>query len=530
MSLLRALSTVGGFTMISRITGFVRDILIAALLGASTAADAFLVAFKLPNMFRRLFAEGAFSAGFVPLFTQLYERNKLEAKTFADEAFTALALVLFGFCAVMMAAMPWFIFVIAPGFDEVEGKIVLAQELAQIAFPYLFFISLVALQAGVLNALNRFGAAAATPILLNLTLITALLGFTGRGVATEYVLATAVSVAGVIQFLWLSVHCKRAGVFPRFTRPKLSPAVKDLLTRMLPLTFGVGIYQVNLLVDTILASFVANGAVTWLYLADRVTQLPLGVVGVAVGTALLPLVSRQIEAGESDAARESQANALLFCLILTVPAAAGLMTLAEPVAATLYERGAFLASDRIAVAGAIAAYSVGLPAFVLIKALAPGFFARGDTATPVKVAAVSLVVNIILNIVLMQILGHVGIALATAIASWINAGLLAMLLHRRGHLGVDGAWVRRVSACVLAAVLMAGLVWGGNALAAQAGFAPFGLLDGPAEDETTRFGLLIALIILGAVSYAIAGRLFGVATLSDIKIWWRKPTTPAANH
>ena len=530
MSLLRALSTVGGFTLLSRITGFLRDILIAAMLGAGTAADAFLVAFKLPNMFRRLFAEGAFSAGFVPLFTQLYERNKAEAKQFADEAFTALVLILFVFCALMMAAMPWFIYVIAPGFDEIDGKIVLAQELAQIAFPYLLFISLVALQAGVLNALNRFGAAAATPILLNITLITALVGFTGRGLATEYVLAMAVTIAGVVQFTWLTVHCKRAGVLPRLTGPRVSPAVKDLLTRMLPLTFGVGIYQINLLVDTILASLVSNGAVTWLYLADRVTQLPLGVVGVAVGTALLPLVARQIEAGETEAAKDSQANALLFCLILTVPAAAGLITLAEPVAATLYERGAFLPTDRTAVAQAIAAFSIGLPAFVLIKALAPGFFARGDTATPVKAAAVSLVINIALNLILMRILGHVGIALATAVASWVNAGMLALILHRRGHLGVSGQWARRVTACLISAGLMAGIVWMTLRGFAGLGITPYGSLGAASGAEAERFAVMVAVIATGGLTYGVLARICGVATLSDVKGWWRKPAAGPVSH
>lgn len=522
-SLLRAFATVSGMTLISRVTGFVRDILIAGVLGAGLAADAFLIAFQFPNLFRRLFAEGAFSAGFVPIFSEILEKEGREkARKFAEDAFAVLALALFIFVLVMMVSMPIALFAIAPGFDQIPGQMERATDLARIAFPYLFFISLVSLQSGVLNALDRFAAAAATPILLNLTLISAVLYALGRGVDAAEALAWGVSLAGAVQFAWLAWRVRAAGMPLGLVRPRLSPRVKQLLKRILPVVFGASLYQLNLLVDKIIATLVAVGAVSWLYFADRVNQLPLGVIGVGIGVALLPMLSRSIQSGKDDEALHAQNRAIEISLMLTLPAAVGLLVLAGPIAATLYERGAFTASDREAVAAALAAFAAGLPAYVLIKALAPGFFGRQDTATPVKISVAAMIVNIILNLILMWPLGHVGIALATAISAWLNAGLLAGVLIRRKHFVADPRLLKRLPRILFASLLMGVGLWasltvGGTELAAL-----FGAPGQAAGAEAYRAGALAVLIIGGGVVYVGTLLVTGGAALSDLNALRRR--------
>lgn len=515
MALMRSIATVGGFTMLSRITGFARDILIAGSLGAGMVADAFFVAFKIPNLFRRLFAEGAFAAAFVPLYTAtLTKEGTDEARLFANRAFTLLALVVAGLTALMMIAMPWAMMVFAPGFGAVEGKRELATELARIAFPYLLFISLCSLLSGVLNALGRFAAAAATPILLNLALIAALLVLTRFVETPGHALAWGVAAAGVLQFVWLMIAARKLGMMPRLVRPTLSPRVKLLLVRIVPVAFGAGLYQINLLVDMMLATLVGEGAVSFLYYADRVNQLPLGVVGVAIGTALLPLLSREIAAGNGAAALHNQNRAIEFALLLTLPAMAGLMVLAGPIISVLFERGAFTAADSAATAAALVAFSVGLPAYVLIKVLSPGFFAREDTKTPVKIAAVALVSNIVLNLILMQILGHVGIALATALSACLNAGLLLIVLMKRGHHAFDARLKRRALRIVAATVLMAGVVWG--LIQASALWLP------EPQGTAERAVLLTGWIGAALVSYFGGGYVLGAVERSDLAMLKRR--------
>lgn len=513
MNLLRAITAVGSMTMLSRIFGFVRDILIAAVLGAGTVADCFFVAFRLPNLFRRLFAEGAFAAAFVPLFSgDLESEGREKAKQFADQAFSALAFFLLVFTAAFEIAMPWVMYVLAPGFDAVAGKMELATELSRITFPYLLFISLVSLQSGVLNSLGRFAAAAATPVLLNLTLIAALLSLPAVTETPGHALAWGVAAAGLIQFVWLAWHCKKAGVPVRFVRPRLSPRVRLLCRRILPVVFGASLYQINLLIGTILASLLSEGAVSYLYYADRVTQLPLGVVGVAVGTALLPMLSRQIKAGEAEAALNSQNRGLEFALLLTLPAAAALFVIAEPVIAVLFERGRFGAMDTEATAAALAAYATGLPAYVLIRVLAPGFFAREDTVTPVRIAAAAMAANIVLNLVLMRFFAHVGIALAGSLAAWMNAVLLWVVLRRRGFLAMDARLKSRLPRLLLSVALMVVVLWGGDRLLA-------GFWDGAAE---VRIAALAVLIAAGLIAFGLLVHLTGAARLSDLKSMLRK--------
>lgn len=517
-SLLRNFATVGGMTLISRITGFIRDILIAGVLGAGAAADAFLIAFQFPNLFRRLFAEGAFSAGFVPIFSEILEKEgRDKARQFAEEAFAVLAAALLFFVTLMMIAMPVALFAIAPGFDRVPGQMERATELARIAFPYLFFISLVSLQSGVLNALNRFAAAAATPILLNLTLISSVLFALAAGKDVAKALAWGVSVAGVVQFAWLTWRVRVAGLGLRLIRPRISPRVKQLMIRILPVVFGASLYQLNLLVDKIIATLVAVGAVTWLYLADRVNQLPLGVIGVGIGVALLPMLTRSIQGGYEDDALASQNRAIEISLVLTLPAAAGLLVLAEPIAAVLYERGAFTAADRQAVGAALAAFASGLPAYVLIKALAPGFFGRQDTVTPVRISIFAMAVNIVLNIILMGPLGHVGIAVATALSAWLNAGLLGFVLMRRGHLVPDGRLITRLPRIVVAAIGMGLAVWAACAMLIATLGPVFGADGAAAGTEFLRATALAALIALGGLVYGVLLLASGGAAWSDLK-------------
>ncbi|GAA0582238.1 murein biosynthesis integral membrane protein MurJ [Caenispirillum bisanense] len=526
MSLFRAVATVGSFTLLSRLTGFARDILIAGYLGAGSVADAFFVAFKFPNLFRRLFAEGAVAAAFVPLYsTTLEQEGEAEAHSFARRAFTVLGLVLAVFVGLMEVAMPIAIYAFAPGFEAVPGKLELAEELTRITFPYLLLISLCSLLSGVLNSLGRFAAAAAAPVLLNLGMIAGLLGLQHVTETPGHALAIAVTATGVVQLAWLWVACRRAGVRIFFVRPTITPRIKLLAKRILPVAFGAGLYQISLLVDTILASLVSDGAVSYLYYADRVTQLPLGVVGVAMGTALLPLLSRQIAAGNLEAAHYNQNRGIEVSLLLTLPAMTGLIVIATPIVIALFQRGAFGTAEAEATAGALAAFALGLPAYVLVKVLTPGFFARHDTRTPVWCAGIAMVVNVVLNLILMQTMGHVGIALATGIAAWVNAVGLAVVLQRRGHLALDARARSRLPRIVVASAIMAVALY-----AAQTWALPALPTDGGLIGELSAVGILVALVAVGAGSYAAAAFALRATTVSDFKSMLRPRRAAAATQ
>src|ERR1700731_1364207 len=458
MALLRSVATIGSYTLLSRVFGFIRDVLTAALLGAGPVADAFFVAQRLPNLFRSLFAEGAFSAAFVPLFAgTMAERGREAARIFAEDALAVLLAALLAFVLLSEIFMPAVMEVIAPGFSEDPSKFSLAVDLARITFPYLLFIALVALQGGVLNSVERFAAAAATPILLNLFLIAALLLMRQFGWRDGRALAWAISAAGFAQFLWLLFSCARLGLALRLPLPRLTQGVRRTLAVMAPGTVGAGVTQLNLLISTALASLLPGGSVSYLYYADRLNQLPLGVVGIAVGTAILPSLSRQVRLGHAADAVDTQNRGIELALLLTLPAAGALALLAPPIFPVLSQRAPFAPADTAATAAALAAYAAGLPAFVLIKVLAPAFFARHDTATPVKVAVLAMAINLGLTLILMQFLAHVGIALATTAAGWLNALMLLALLVRRRHFAFDGR-ARRNLPRVGAAALGMGVV------------------------------------------------------------------------
>ncbi|NFV81717.1 murein biosynthesis integral membrane protein MurJ [Magnetospirillum aberrantis] len=511
MSLFRSIATVGGFTMLSRVTGLMREMMIAHFMGAGAIADAFFVAFRFPNLFRSLFAEGAFNAAFVPLFTGKLAEGEAQARSFAEQALAVMALTLGIFVALVELAMPWAVYALAPGFSDVAGKLQLATEFSRICFPYLLFISLTSLQAGVLNSLGRFAAAAGTPVLLNLVAMAGLWALNPYTQTPGHALAWGTFAAGVAQFSWLVFSVRKAGMPLRVVRPRLSPEVKLLGRRIVPGAIGAGVYQVNLVINTMIASTVANGAVSYLNYADRVNQLPLGVVGIAIGTALLPLLSRQLKAGEFEAARESQNRAMEFALLMTLPAAAALMVLAEPVIRVLFQRGSFGAAETAATADALVAFAIGLPAYVLVKVLAPAFFAREDTRTPVKVAGATMALNVALNLALIGPLAHVGMALSTALAAWFNVVALAVILARRGFFSMDARLLSRGPRIVLAAAAMAGALW-----AAKAWAWPW------AVHTWQALAVVSALVTIGLVVFAMAAHVLGAARAGEVKAMMRR--------
>jgi putative peptidoglycan lipid II flippase len=502
MALLRSVATVGSYTAISRVFGFIRDVLTAAILGAGPVADAFFVAQRLPNLFRSLFAEGAFSAAFVPLFAgTMAVDGKEAARIFAEDALAVLLAALLGFVLLAEIFMPTVIDVIAPGFRRQPEKFELAVDLARIAFPYLLFIALVALQGGVLNSVERFAAAAGTPILLNLFLIAALLMMRRFGWRDGRALAWAVTAAGFAQFLWLLFACGRAGLALRLPLPRLTQGVRRMLAVMAPGTIGAGVTQLNLLISTALASLLPSGSVSYLYYADRLNQLPLGVVGIAVGTAILPSLSRQVRLGHLSDVVATQNRGVELAALLTLPAAIALGVLATPILSALFEHGAFGPADTAATAAALAAYAAGLPAFVLIKVLAPAFFARQDTATPVKVAVIAMAVNLCLTLVLMHFLAHVGIALATTAAGWLNAMALLAILMRRGYFAFDRRAVRNLPLIAATAFAMGGVL-----TALRIALAP--MLTGPALLQVVALAVLISA---GLATFAMLVLGFGIA-------------------
>jgi putative peptidoglycan lipid II flippase len=508
MALLRSVATVGSYTLVSRVFGFIRDILTAAILGAGPVADAFFVAQRLPNLFRSLFAEGAFSAAFVPLASgTLAEGGTPAVRDFAEEAFAVLFPVLLAFVVLGEIFMPWVMAAIAPGFAAEPGKFDLVVSLTRITFPYLLFISLTALQGGLLNTVDRFAAPAATPILLNLFLIAGLLSMAWFGQAQGRVLAWALTAAGIAQFFWLMLSCARAGVALRLRLPRLTPRIKETLRIMGPGVLGAGVTQINLVISTALASLLPGGSVSYLYYADRLNQLPLGVVGIAIGTAILPPLSRQVRLGDAAGAAATQNRGVELALLLTLPAAAALIVLAAPILAVLFQRGAFGPIEAAATAAALAAYAAGLPAFVLVKVLAPGFYAHRNTATPVKVAVGAVALNFALTLLLMQFLAHVGVAIALSAAGWMQALTLLVLLARHGHFRLDRRARGNIPRIAAATIGMAAVLVALRVLLAPA-------LAGPAM---LRLGALAALVASGIVAFAALILLLGVTDWRELR-------------
>ncbi len=512
MALFRSLATVGGFTGLSRVLGFLRDILIAAVLGTGPVADAFFVAFRLPNLFRRLFAEGALNAAFVPLFARRIEEEGLAAaKRFAEEVLAVLLSAMLVLCVIAIAAMPWLMHVLAPGFAADPEKFDQAVQLARIAFPYILFMALVALYGGVLNSLYRFTAFAAAPVVLNLFFIAALVAVVPLIGEAGLVLAWTVAAAGLGQLLWLVWAAKRAGVSLRLHLPRLTPGVKRTLRLMGPGALSAGALQFNIVIGTIIASLQA-GAVSYLYYADRVYQLPLALIGIALGIVLLPDLSRKVRAKQHDAAVASLNRGLEVGMLFTLPAAAALVVIAWPIISVLFERGAFDATAAQATALALAAFSLGLPAYVGVKIMQPAFFAREDTVSPLKAAATDVAVSVMLAVTLFFFIGYVGIALATAAAAWVNVGLLALWLRRAGFLRPDARFKRRAPRMAGAAVGMAAALLAGQ----------WALMDLLTGGQGEKIAALLLLVGGGMALYGALALLLGAADLGELRALFRR--------
>jgi putative peptidoglycan lipid II flippase len=513
MSLLKSAATVGGFTLLSRLFGFVRDQLIAFTLGTGFVAEAFFVAQRFPNLFRALFAEGAFNNAFVPQFARKVEgEGQAQAFAFARDMLWVLANWMLLFTALAMIAMPWLIYAFAPGFHGNAQTYDLAVELTRICFPYLGLMSLTALFGGILNSLGRFTAAAAAPILLNIVVIsvTLLAWYLGLGNTpdTGRLLAYGVTFSGVIQMLLLLWSARRAGAIVKPGWPRLTADVRRVLLLSVPGIISGGVTQINLAIATALASGIAGG-VAFLYYADRLFQLPLGVIGVAIGVVLLPTLSRKLRANDTQGALDSQNRALEFALFLTLPAAAALIIIGRPILHAVFEHGAFTRADTLAVAPALAAFATGLPAFTLAKVFQPSFYAREDTKTPMYFAMATVVVNIAASFILVRYLSHVGIALATSIAAWLNAILLILVAVRRGYYSPDSRFKSRLPRILLSLAVMAAVMWAVLTYLLAGNYAEKAGL-------TAAVSGLLALMAAGIMSYFAVAHVTGAFRITDL--------------
>ena len=513
MSLVRKFMTVGGATLGSRIFGFVREMLMAAALGTAPMADVFYAAFRFPNLFRRLFAEGAFNAAFVPLFSKEIEANGTDgAKRFSEEVFGVLFSVLLILTIVMELSMPLLVrFIIAPGFADDPQKFGITVSMAAVMFPYLMCMSLTAMMSGMLNSLHHFFAAAVAPIFLNVVMIGALFYalYTGADpLATAWYLSWGVLAAGILQLAVVYLGVLHAGMSIGLRFPRFTPNVKRLLILAVPAAITGGITQINQLIGQAIAS-AQDGAISALQYADRIYQLPLGVVGIAVGVVLLPELSRALKGGNLREAGNLQNRSIEFVLFLTIPAAFALWILSDEIIRVLYERGAFHAQNTEIVGSILAIYGIGLPAFVLIKALQPGFYAREDTKTPMRFSVVAVAVNCAAALTLFPRLGAPGIAIAEATAGWLSTILLFVTLLRRGHLVWEWALMRRTALLIVSAAVM------GGALYYLRGVFAASLASG--SPLLTKIGALSLLIAVSMTVYFAVAFLIGGADLGMIR-------------
>jgi len=466
-SLAKSTTVVGGMTLLSRIMGFLRDIIFARFFGAGLGMDVFVVAFQIPNFLRRLFGEGAFSQAFVPVLSEYQQRREhADVQELADRVSGTLGLILFCVTVVGVIAAPALILLFAPGFTGEEGKFGLAAGMLRITFPYLLFISLTAFAGGILNTYGRFGVPAFTPVLLNLVLIASV--FWLAPVFDEPIngVALGVFIAGIVQLAFQLPFLRRLGLLPKPRWGWAHEGVRRIMRLMLPAIFGSSVAQINLIVDRVIASFLATGSISWLYYSDRLLEFPLGVFAIALATVILPGLSRHFATGSGKAFSETLDWALRLALVIALPAAVGMFVLAGPMVATLFNYGAFEASDVRMSALSVMAYALGLMAFTVVKILSPAYFSRQDTRTPVKISVIALLANIGLNLVIvlpMLYLGvsgpHAGLALATGIAAVLNATLLYRGLRRDGIYRPGPGWSRIALRVVIANLSMGIALW-----------------------------------------------------------------------
>jgi putative peptidoglycan lipid II flippase len=504
--------TVGGFTLLSRVTGFARDIMLAAVLGAGPIADAFFVAFRLPNHFRAIFAEGAFNAAFVPAYARIRQHDGAgPARLFGDQIFMLLLASQLVLLAVAWLFTPAVISLLAPGFASDPGRFGLAVELTRITFPYLLLVSLVTLYGGILNALARFATPAAAPVLLNLSMVTAL-ALAAFFPTAGHAAAWGVLIAGVLEALLVGADAWRSRDLPRFRRPAFDVEMKGFLKRFAPATVGSAETQIALFADTIIASLLATGALSALYYADRLNQLPIGVIGIAVGTVLLPEMASRIAAGDEQGARHAQNRAVELALLLSVPCLVAFLLVPELIMRARFGRGAFGVADARAAAATLAAYAVGLLPFVLMRSITVTFLARGDTTTPVIALFFAVIVNVGLKILLMNRYAQAGLAFATSIGAWVNIALLTWLAARRGLITVDERLRRSAARLAIAGIALAAVLYFGERAVTH-------VLGRQLPDVA----MLAMLAVIGAVVYfGIVMMLFGTQWLSALR---RKPTS-----
>ncbi len=510
--MIRRIATVGGLTLVSRLTGFLRDVVMAAILGAGPIADAFFVAFRLPNHFRAIFAEGAFAAAFVPAYARTLEQAGLPAaRLFADEIGAALILLNLALLGLALLFTPEVVGVLAPGLSEDPIRFDLAVALTRITFPSLALVSIQTLFSGILNANSRFATAAGAPILLNLSMIATLLLaplFSDAGHAAAW----GVLLAGILMVVVVGADAEMHGIGIRLRMPRLDAPTRRFLKALGPAIIGAGGVQLALFADTLIASYLPTGALSALYYADRINQLPIGVVGIAVGTVLLPEMSRRLAAGDDRGAASAQARGIQLALLLTVPCAAASIAIPDLIMRALFARGAFTAADAAAAGATLAAYAFGLLPFVLLRSFTAPFYARGDTATPVKAALLAAGINVLLKVLLMGQLAQVGLAAATSVGAWINLSLLAYFARRQGF-AVSGHAIGKpvlkllLSGALLAAALLAGAYILERALAHLTHF----------HEETVLLLLFVlGMLVYGGAVLLLLGRPWFKSLLRDV--------------
>lgn len=497
----RSLAKVGSNTLLSRILGFVRDLVVAHTFGANAGTDAFFVAFKIPNFLRRLFAEGAFAVAFVPVLTEYKERRSFaELKCFVDHVAGTLGAVLLAVTLAGVLGAPVLAMIFAPGFIGSAGKLDLAVDMLRLTFPYLLFISLTAFAGGILNAHGRFGIPAFTPVLLNVSLISSALWLAPQMDRPIMALAWGVLFAGILQLLFQFPFLRRIRLLPRFVFAPKDDGVRRIGRLMLPALFGVSVTQLNLLLDTLIASFLVSGSISWLYYSDRLMEFPLGILGVGLATVILPNLSKKHAMESSEGFSHVVDWALRWGLLLGLPSAVGLFVLAGPMIATLFQSELFDATDVAMSRQSLMAYSLGLLSFILIKVLAPGYYSRQDTRTPVRIAVIAMVANMVMNIILVFPLAHAGLALATSLSATLNAFLLFRGLRREGVYQPEAGWPLLILRGVVASAVMGGLLyWGVGDLDSW--------LGGATWDKVWR---LLLWVLAGVGSYFVALALLGI--------------------
>jgi putative peptidoglycan lipid II flippase len=509
MRLIRSIVTIGVYTIGSRVVGFLRTTLQASLLGAGPMADALVIAIKIPSVLRRMFAEGAFNAAFVPIFAGLLAKDGPDkARSYAEEIFSILVLALAVITILFELIAPSVIPLIVSGFAKTPDRMMYTIEYTRITFPFIMFISICALFSGILNSIEKFAAAASSPILGNLAVIITVYAVLSFSTNIGYAFSIGITMCGVIQAIWVLVPAWRRGMGLRMRIPHFGPEIRKFFMLLGPAALGSGVVQVNIFLDMLIASYLPTGSVSYLEYADRLNQLPLSVIGIAVGTALLPMLSKQIRTKDFEIAHKTQNLALEYAMVLAIPATIGFFVLAYPVSQTIYQHGKLVPADTLEISYTLMAFSLGLPAYILIKIFSTIFFARENTVTPVVVACSAVVVNLALNLLLYKPFAHVGLAFSTAASAWFNVGLLAYLLNNKGHLVLNIRFKKFLPkmtlstlACLVTIYLLQHHTWG------YVGSTKLSQISG-----------LILLVGGGFIIYSLMCFLTGIFKLSDLKI------------